>query len=391
MPLGPRINDALLGLVALEHRVDPYFRDAFNALFQRPLVDITQFFLRHTHVNPETRLCEEIPSAGEAELAAGITQQMENFTKREYQGRTAERAGNTKTYGVVRGKFQVRSDVPAHLRKGIFAEPNRYPVWIRLSGPGPLSPPDVADAGILSIGIKLMGVDGQKLLDDEKETQDFLGISSPTFTTPNVTENLKLQKQIYARTPVFYFLNPFNSHLLDMAMQGLYARMNTSPLEVQYWSCVPYLCGEGLAVKYSVRPTSNHKTKIPSSPPANWLRQSMAMSLAERQVELDFLLQTQTDPRRMPIEDASIEWPERLSPFIPVARITIPRQRFDSPEQLAFAGELSYNPWHAVAEHRPLGNQNRARKLIYSHLSQLRQSMNHQPHIEPTGKEVFPE
>ncbi len=391
MPLGPRINDALLGLVALEHRVDPYFRDAFNALFQRRLVNITQFFLRHTHVNPETRLYEEIPFAGEAELAASITQQMENFTEREYQGRVAERAGNTKTYGVVRGEFQVRPDVPTPLRKGVFAEPKRYPVWIRFSGPGPLSPPDVADAGILSIGIKLMGVGGQKLLDDEKETQDFLGISSPTFTTPNVTENLKLQKQIYARTPVFYFLNPFDSHLLDMAMQGLYARMNTSPLEVQYWSCVPYLCGEGLAVKYSVRPTSNYKTKIPFSPPANWLRQSMAMSLAGKEVELDFLLQTQTDPRRMPIEDASIEWPERLSPFVPVARITIPRQRFDSPEQLAFAGELSYNPWHAVAEHRPLGNQNRARKLIYSHLSQLRQSMNHQPHIEPTGKEVFPE
>ena len=391
MPLGPRINDAILGLVTLEHRVDPFFRDAFDAVFQRPLVDITQFFLRHIYANPETQLCQEIPSTGEADLAAAITQQMENFTKREYQGRTAERAGNTKTYGVVRGEFQVFSDVPAPLRKGVFAEPKRYPVWIRFSGPGPLSPPDVADAGILSIGIKLMGVDGQKLLDDEKGTQDFLGISSPTFTTPNVTENLKLQKQIYARTPVFYFLNPFDSHILDMAMQGLYARMNTSPLEVRYWSCVPYLCGEGLAVKYSIRPTSNHKTKIPLSPPANWLRQSMAMALTDREVEFDFLLQTQTDPRRMPIEDASIEWPERLSPFVPVARITIPRQRFDSPEQLAFAGELSYNPWHAVPDHRPLGNQNRARRLIYTQLSRLRQSMNHQPHIEPTGNEVFPQ
>jgi hypothetical protein len=391
MPLGPRINDAILGLVTLEHRVDPFFRDAFNAIFQRPLVDITQFFLRLTHTNPETQLCQEIPSPGEAELAAAITQQMKNFTKREYQGRPAERAGNTKTYGIVRGEFQILPDIPAALRKGVFAEPKRYPIWIRFSGPGPLSPPDVADAGILSIGIKLMGVGGQKLLDDEKETQDFVGISSPTFTTPNVTENLKLQKQIYARTPVFYFLNPFDSHLLDMAMQGLYARMNTSPLEVQYWSCVPYLCGEGLAVKYAVRPTSNYKTKIPLSPPANWLRQSMAMTLANREVELDFLLQTQTDPQRMPIEDASIEWPERLSPFVPVARITIPRQRFDSPEQLEFAGALSYNPWHAVADHRPLGNQNRARRLIYTQLSQLRQSMNHQPHIEPAGNEVFPQ
>jgi hypothetical protein len=390
MPLGPRINDAILGLVTLEHRIDPYFRDAFSTLFQRPLVNITQFFLRHIHANPETELCQEILSPAEAELSAIITQQMENFTKREYHGRVAQRAGNTKTYGVVRGEFQVLPDVPTPLRKGILAQPKRYPAWIRFSGPGPLSPPDVADAGILSIAIKLMGVSGQKLLDDEKGTQDFLGISSPTFTTPNVTENLKLQKHIYARTPVFYFLNPFDSHLLDMAMQGLYARMNTSPLEVQYWSCVPYLCGKGLAIKYAVRPTSNHKTKIPFNPSADWLRQSMAMTLAEKAVELDFLLQAQTDPQRMPIEDASIEWPERLSPFVPVARITIPRQRFDSPEQLAFAGELSYNPWHAVADHRPLGNQNRARKLIYTHLSQLRQSMNHQPHIEPTGNEVFP-
>jgi hypothetical protein len=391
MPLGPSINDAILGMVTLEHRVDPFFRDTFNALFQRPLADVTQFFLRHMHTNPETRLCQEIPSVGEAELAAAITLQMENFTKREYRGRVAERAGNTKTYGVVRGELQVLPDVPAALRKGVFVEPKRYPVWIRFSGPGPLSPPDVADAGILSIGIKMMGVSGQKLLDDEKGTQDFLGISAPTFTTPNVTENLKLQKHIYAQTPVFYFLDPFDSHLLDMAMQGLYARMNRSPLEVQYWSCVPYLCGEGLAVKYAVRPTSNHKTKIPLWPPADWLRQSMAMALADREVELDFLLQTQTDPRRMPIEDASIEWPERLSPFVPVARITIPRQRFDSPEQLAFASELSYNPWHAVADHRPLGNQNRARKLIYTRLSQLRQSMNHQPHLEPIGNEVFPQ
>ena len=70
MPLGPRINDAILGLVALEHRVDPFFRDAFNAVFQRSLVNITQSFLRLTHTNPETQLRQEIPSAGEADLAA---------------------------------------------------------------------------------------------------------------------------------------------------------------------------------------------------------------------------------------------------------------------------------------------------------------------------------
>jgi hypothetical protein len=391
MSLGPRINDAILALLALEHRIDPYFRDEFNAVFQHPLVEVAQFFIRLLHHNPETRLCEEVPLPGEADLAAAITEQMSRFTEREYRGGIAERAGNTKTYGVVRGKFHVLPDIPAEFKHGIFAGERSFSAWIRFGGPGPFSPPDVRDSGILSIGIKLMGVPGEKLLDDEKRTQDFLGISSPTFTTPNVTENIKLQREVWARTPVFYFLNPFDSHLLDMVMQGLYARMNTSPLEVRYWSCVPYLCGEGQAIKYSIRPRSNHKTKIQWNPPADWLRQSMAMALARGKVEFDFLLQTQTDPRRMPIEDASVEWPERLSPFLAVAKITIPKQKFDSPEQTVFARELSFNPWHTVAEHRPLGNQNRARRLIYTHLSRLRQSMNHEPHVEPNGSEVFPQ
>jgi hypothetical protein len=391
MPLGPRINDAILGLVTLEHRVDPYFRDTFNALLQRPLVNMVQWALRLLHKNPETQLCQEIIEPDEPRIAAAITEQMKAFTARQYQGRTAERAGNTKTYGVVRAEFRVRPDIPAAFKKGVFGEPKAYPAWIRFSGPGPLSPPDVADAGILSIAIKVMGVPGDKLLDDEKWTQDFLGISCPTFTTPNTRENLKLQGEIFRNTPTFYFFKPFDSHLLDAAMQGLYARMNRSPLEVQYWSCVPYLCGEGLAVKYSVRPTSNHKTKIPWNPPDNWLRQSLAMRLRAEDVELEFLIQPQTDPRRMPVEDASVEWAERLSPFVPIAKIRLPRQRFDSPEQLAFANVLSYNPWHTTATHRPLGNQNRARKLIYTQLSALRESMNHVQHIEPDGSEVFPQ
>jgi hypothetical protein len=66
---------------------------------------------------------------------------------------------------------------------------------VRFGGPGPLAPPDPDDNGILSIGIKVMGVPGPKLLEDERETQDFSGISAPTFTTPNVVENLKLQRQ----------------------------------------------------------------------------------------------------------------------------------------------------------------------------------------------------
>ena len=37
-----------------------------------------------------------------------------------------QRGGNTKTHGIVRGEFTIRDDLPEHLRRGIFAEPQTY-------------------------------------------------------------------------------------------------------------------------------------------------------------------------------------------------------------------------------------------------------------------------
>ena len=61
----------------------------------------------------------------------------------------------------------------------------------------------------------------------------------------------------------------------------------------------------------------------------------------------------------------------------------------DSAAQLAFADVISINPWHSIAEHRPLGSINRNRKAMYSEMAKLRQQMNSATHYEPTGDEVF--
>ena len=91
----------------------------------------------------------------------------------------------------------------------------------------------------------------------------------------------------------------------------------------------------------------------------------------------------------MPIENAGVRWPERLSPFVPVATVHIPRQKLDTPAHVEFNRRLSMNPWHCIPEHRPLGNQSRARLQMYYELSRLRQDRNQTPHLEPTGDEVF--
>ena len=89
-------------------------------------------------------------------------------------------------------------------------------------------------------------------------------------------------------------------------MQGLWIKTQSSPLEAPYFSCVPYLLGEGQAMQYSVWPKSKKKTRIPRlpfRPPDDYLRNAMVASLAGGDVDLDFRVQLQTDPHLMPIEN----------------------------------------------------------------------------------------
>jgi hypothetical protein len=218
------------------------------------------------------------------------------------------------------------------------------------------------------------------------------GVSTATFVTPDAKANAALQKWSVKNAQVFYFVNLHDSHVLDFIMQSLYIKTQTSPFEAPYFSCVPYLMGEGQAMVYSVWPKSNRKTRIPNlpfRPPDDYLRNAMVASLSEGDVELEVRMQMQTDPHLMPIENAGVLWPEKLSPRVSVATLRLPRQRFDSPAQMEFAKRLSYNPWHTIAEHRPLGNQSRARRRMYWELAKLRHTMNAVPHYEPTGDEVF--
>jgi len=73
----------------------------------------------------------------------------------------------------------------------------------------------------------------------------------------------------------------------------------------------------------------------------------------------------------MPIEDASLEWREHDSPFRSVAEIRIPVQTLES-ASASSCEQLSFNPWHALVDHRPLGDFNRARRNIYDAMAAFR-------------------
>jgi hypothetical protein len=386
------IHGSLQSALHLERRFEPWFRPALNAIFREPTAWLLQALINFPRRNEGLKLAEEKPLPDEEAAIQGMIDYLGTYMREHWKPGNFQRGGNTKTHGIVRGEFVVRDDIPANMRRGVFAKPQTFRAWVRFAGPGPDIPRDIDDVGFASCSFKLMGVPGPKLMADEKFTQDFTSVSTPTFVTPDVKANAALQAQILRGTPIFYFWKPGSSHILDFFMQALWNQTQTSPLEARYWSTVPYLLGDGQAIMFSVKPKLNVRSPIPGLPfhPAdNYLRDALRRVLDERDAEFDFMVQVQTDSHRMPLEHAGVRWPEKLSPFVPVATLRIPRQKFDSPKQFAFANNLSINPWHCLPEHRPLGNQSRGRHRMYWELSQLRQRMNNTPHVEPTGDEVF--
>ncbi len=151
----------------------------------------------------------------------------------------------------------------------------------------------------MSISIKLMGVPGAKLMDEEQHTLDMFGVSTPTFVTPDTRANAHLQTWSLKNASIFHFVNFKRPHVLDLIMQALFIKTQSSPFEAPYFSCVPYLLGEGQAMQYSVWPKTKQRTpipRLPRRPPDDYLRDAMVAALAEGDVEFDIRLQLQTDP-----------------------------------------------------------------------------------------------
>jgi hypothetical protein len=121
---------------------------------------------------------------------------------------------------------------------------------------------------------------------------------------------------------------------------------------------------------------------LPAHPGHDYLRDALRTTLMKDGLTMKFMVQPRTS-EVMSVEDSMVEWNETQAPFYDVATIVIPPQDFDTPEQNQFGENLSFNPWHALPEHRPLGALNRLRKVVYDRISRVRHEMNSVKRQEP--------
>ena len=319
---------------------------------------------------------------GIAEEIAGV---IEKSIRKQYALGSARRDAHPKAHGCVRAEFHVMEMLPSSLAKGIFIPGKKYQAWIRFSN----GSPDATQADIKKdargMAIKVLGVTGKKFLEDEVATQDFIMINHPVFFVNDPKRYMSLMQDINSDRFLKKLHIPF-----ALGSKGTLIALNlrtriSNPLQTRYWSMVPYQLGLGSdrqAVKYSARSCTAAVDPIPDSPNHDFLRDTLRTSLQKGDACMEFLLQPRTS-KTLVVEDAMTEWKETQAPFYQVATIRIPQQVFDTPDQNKFCENLSFTPWHALAEHKPLGVINRMRKVIYDRISQVRHEMNSTQRQEP--------
>ena len=319
--------------------------------------------------------------------------------------RPVSRDAHPKAHGCVRATVRVDPDIGKDLQRGVFIPGKEYEAWIRFSNALMRRHDLVRDAR--GMAIKLLGVEGANETDG-CATQDFLLVTHPAFFVTDARQYLDFPSAVfkvrstivlYVRLSRFFFgVSPprFRWRGAWAAMRAL--TWTSNPLALSYFSQVPFRFGPDNTAKFCAVPQQGsgfwrglafflrvlayQLTPIPSlkkrvfTGSEHLLREALRRSLESGEAAFDFFVQLGRDHPCMPIDDATVRWSEKLSAYRKVATIHIAPQQSDTAEQMALAEHLSYSPWHALTDHRPLGSINEIRRVVYERIAVFRHREN---------------
>lgn len=351
----------------------------------------------------------EIAEEDEAETRAALLESLHKISAITYKDSGhATRSVHAKSHGLLRVEFDVPNNLPPLLAQGIFSQPGVRPAVMRLS----TIPGDILDDSISTprgMAIKIIGVEGERLSGSEGDcTQDFVLVNGPVFSVPDAKHfvgGLKLLAATTDKAPglkkaVATVFRGIEKTLESVGKEStllktMGAHPHTHILGETFYSQVPLLYGPHMA-KISVAPVSAEllalvNTHIDLKENPDGLREAVVAFFAENTAEWEIRVQLCTNLGSMPIEDASIQWPESESPYITVGRIiAAPQLGWSDALSKAVDDGMSFNPWHCISAHRPLGSIMRARKFAYEMSRQFRAEHNRTSITEPTHLDNFP-
>lgn len=303
---------------------------------------------------------EEIPE-GEAERFEELAKRLVGAGRRE--GRTL----HVRSHVNLRATLVV-GEVEPDLRHGLFAAPATREAYVRFSAGAGRAQPDRAP-DVRAIAVKVCGVPGAKVIPglEDAETQDFLAILTPTFGFKRpeafVDVAVAAQKgQLAVLGAIVRNFGLFGAFGMLPKLQAALDKSRASLAERTYYTALPIRLGPG-AVKVRFRAEANGGAQ--ATPGDDALGQELRDRVAKDEVRFALEVQRFADEARTPIEDPTVLWD---TPWVRAATLAIPAQDTRAPEGeklSAYVESLSFDPWHALVEHRPLGAIMRARAAAY--------------------------
>jgi hypothetical protein len=320
----------------------------------------------------------------------------------------AVRDAHAKGYGLVRGEVEILGQLPAEYAQGIYATPGMHDALIRFSNGSPHAGADARLGGATGLALKIFGIDGPTLLEDEPDTHtfDYANIDAPIFFCNTVEHYLFIQ-QLFVEAQAYLAEGATGRHRLyadfltgkgtldrdHWAWDELLAFLSVAqarPVNLllsTYWTMGAVRHGDYIAkVRFAPVPAFAEKVvqrDLDLMSAVEVYRPALVAELQARPYEFDIQIQLCADLAQMPVEDVTVEWPEQLSPFVTVAKLRLPQQDISGADNLEKMDALSFTPWRVTTAHRPLGNIMRVRKEVYRHASILRHELNRQQRTEP--------
>ncbi len=299
--------------------------------------------------------------------AAVIAQIQQRFTRNDQVPRTL----HNKPHVGARAQLIVRADLPVEFRVGIFATARTYDACVRYSNGGPKRANDHR-RDVRGLAVKLLGVDGMKVIPgmESARTQDFLFIDAASFLFRTADDFIFFANAgLSPATLVPRMIGRFGFFGAISLLRKLAASVSkpvVSMATLRLWTAVPTRFG-AYAAKFSLTPIASTVAVGPTKG-ENPLRGDLIARLQAGPVRYQLGAQLFRDETTTPIEDPTIEWREEIAPFVPIAELVVLQQDLLSEEGAKLEARietLSFDPWHACEEFRPLGEIMRARSAAY--------------------------